>query len=956
MPPRSVSNTRSTAKPAAGTGGTANGRGAVAAKGKGKEKLQQPRDKRTGTTGGTLHDSVPSADGKGSQEVNSEQHIVVGVRLRPFVSYERDGAQAGCMEMDENHVRIAPKNLGVHGREAGFGEKVFAFDHAMDSSNPKQPGYISQQKCYSLMCGRMVEHMFEGYATCLFAYGQTGSGKTTTIMGNIHDEEEQGILVRLLRDTFEQVDALKDSDTVVQCKVQMVEVYNERIQDLLAPSKEAADISVHMHPQLGVYVKNALEDSVDDLATCIKILEYGNSMKSVAATAVNAKSSRGHTLFKLTVERQEGHTITSSQSFFVDLAGRENEKTTLVTGARLIELSFINKSLSFLAQCIDALGKPAKEKGNDHRYLFRNSKLTMLLSDALSRNSKTAMIGTLSPALQNFEESLTTLNFCSTIKKIKVNAKARIGLDKDGLLQSLQNEIACLRKEEQVSANVQQQLIQMQATVDEYRQKLEEEQLKVEKAQDAHKEAVAKLGLGKWKHVLDKGKRAPDNSSRFPYLANYSDEPTASGTLVLHPEEDGIQYLAGWDDRLCDMVLPKDVGIPRMACYFWKERGRLFINGYVDPNESRNDDATPSSLVEVNGVQVGLETREIFHRDAVVIGTSLLMYAFTDESDVGRIRQHPAINSQMSRLLEAALSEERKLDPLQQQIAEVNLQHLQRQCRDSVGTAQLADFLCRTALGEEKVQEANSLNAELYERGMEFQLFAAAPVLGQGFAQSRLPELCVRLVQMGDADGNQWSGTQFLYSWSLPEFVSLVGLMHSMEEQGLLEPGRLEINPSDPWRERAENPHGKAAVVHEKPAATAMLERPAQRWAWGTQLSQEERAWNEAERLEKLKKENRRLKETVQRLQLQAAEPRSQNPLSHFSDRDATLSDSARTNRSTDSSSQRRSSSCPGKERRAVPPFTAFNQASNFRRYEESANPGLIRGLFGGGHPSTYRR
>jgi len=984
MPPRSASNTRSTPKLAAGTGGTANGRAAVAAKSKGKGKLPKSSDKAADSTGGSLQDSGPNADGKGKKEVNFEQHIVVGVRLRPFVPYEKESKQTCCIEVEDNHVRIAPKNstpFGIHMREVSFGEKIFAFDHAMDSSDPKQPGYVSQQKCYSLMCESMVEHMLAGYASCLFAYGQTGSGKTTTVMGNLQDEEEQGILVRLLHDTFEQVDALRKRDISVQCKVQMLEVYNERIQDLLAPrdkdkTEEAADVTVHMHPKLGVYVKNALEDSVDDLATCIKILEYGNSMRSIAATAVNAKSSRGHTLFKLSLERQgTDHMVTSSQAFFVDLAGRENEKTTLVTGERLIELSFINKSLMFLAQCIDALGKPAKDKGNDQRYIFRNSKLTMLLADALNRNSKTAMIGTLSPASQNFEESLTTLNFCSTVKKIKVHAKARIGLNKDGLLKSLQDEIACLRKEEQVSDSIQKQLSQMQATVDEYQRKLELEQLKVEEAQDARKEAVAKLGIGKWKHVLDKGSRAPNkrSGSQLPNLANYSDEPTASGTLVLHPEEDGIQYLVGWDARLCDMVLPKGVGMPRMACYLWKENGRLFINGYADAHESPRDDAPPLGLVEVNGVQVGLQSQELFHHDAVVIGASLLMYAFTDESDVGGVKKlpekrlpHGATHDKISSLLEAALGAERKLDPVQQQIAEANLQHLQKQCRDSVGSAELEEFLRRSAWGEEKVQEASKLNAELCGRGLNFELFAAGPVLGQGFEQRRLPELCVRLVQVGDANDN--SDTKMLYSWSLPEFEALVKLMHRMEGQGLLDPGSLQINPTDPWRECADDPH-----VSPKKAGM-MRERPAQRLAWGTQQSQEERAWNEAERLEKLKKENRRLKETVQRLQLQAAvEPR--DPLSPFSDklsprdlskrlsprnlfaRDATPSDSGRTGRSSESGSHRRSSSCPGRERRAVPPSKAFIQeANNFRRFEETTNPGFIRGLFGGGHPSTYRR
>ena len=72
-------------------------------------------------------------------------------------------------------------------------------------------------------------------------------------------------------------------------------------------------------------------------------------MKSVAATQMNANSSRAHTVFKLKMERRDGTAVVASEVFFVDLAGRENEKTTRVTGDRFIELSFINKSLMWLS-------------------------------------------------------------------------------------------------------------------------------------------------------------------------------------------------------------------------------------------------------------------------------------------------------------------------------------------------------------------------------------------------------------------------------------------------------------------------------------------------------------------------------------------------------------------------------------------------------------------------------
>lgn len=104
----------------------------------------------------------------------------------------------------------------------------------------------------------------------------------------------------------------------------------------------------------------------------------------------------------------------------------------------------------WLASCIQALAKPESRKSMaaSHAMMsrFRNSKLTLLLSNALSGNSKTSMIGTLSPALANFEESYSTLTFASTVKNIKIKAKPASAVDKDALVKSLQEELQHLKE------------------------------------------------------------------------------------------------------------------------------------------------------------------------------------------------------------------------------------------------------------------------------------------------------------------------------------------------------------------------------------------------------------------------------------------------------------------------------------------------------------------------------
>merc|ERR1719262_2114893 len=100
---------------------------------------------------------------------------------------------------------------------------------------------------------------------------------------------------------------------------------------------------------------------------------------------MNRQSSRAHTIFTLKMEsKAKSGASTLSQMSFVDLAGRENERTTLATGERLIELSYINKSLFHLANCINVLGSSSPKSGASKQWVqFRNSKLTMLLSESL---------------------------------------------------------------------------------------------------------------------------------------------------------------------------------------------------------------------------------------------------------------------------------------------------------------------------------------------------------------------------------------------------------------------------------------------------------------------------------------------------------------------------------------------------------------------------------------------
>mgnify|MGYP000995771554 FL=1 len=150
-----------------------------------------------------------------------------------------------------------------------------------------------------------------------------------------------------------------------------------------------------------------------------KLLAFGNVNRTVHATDMNAVSSRSHAVFTLyldTLNEVAGkQTVKAGKLNLVDLAGSERQNKTNATGDRLKEGAKINLSLSALGNVINVL---AEGKKGVH-IPYRDSKLTRILQDSLGGNTKTIMIASISPAADNFDETLGTLRYASRAKNIK---------------------------------------------------------------------------------------------------------------------------------------------------------------------------------------------------------------------------------------------------------------------------------------------------------------------------------------------------------------------------------------------------------------------------------------------------------------------------------------------------------------------------------------------------------
>merc|ERR1712141_342331 len=176
---------------------------------------------------------------------------------------------------------------------------------------------------------------------------------------------------------------------------------------------------------------------------CEALMERGWKNRSTGATLMNADSSRSHSIFTINVEMMQtsgsdGH-IRKGKLNLVDLAGSERQSKTQATGDRLREANKINLSLSALGNVISAL-----VDGKTKHIPYRDSKLTRLLQDSLGGNTKTMVVACLSPADNNYDETLSTLRYANRAKNIK--NKPKINEDpKDAMLREYQDEIQKLK-------------------------------------------------------------------------------------------------------------------------------------------------------------------------------------------------------------------------------------------------------------------------------------------------------------------------------------------------------------------------------------------------------------------------------------------------------------------------------------------------------------------------------
>ena len=339
--------------------------------------------------------------------------IKVAVRVRPFNRRELELGTACVLEMDNNRTIL-------HGdKDARKQPKTFTYDYCFNSLDPRD---ASQDVVFDCLGRDILENAFKGYNACIFAYGQTGSGKSYTMMGS---QEQAGIIPRLCNNLFERIEEMSNPDHQTKVEVSYMEIYNEKVFDLLdLTSTHKSGLKVREHNVLGPYVDGLSQLAVISFQEIEDLMIEGNKSRTVAATNMNNESSRSHAVFTVVLTFTLTDALSGvtgekvSRISLVDLAGSERAVKTGAVGERLKEGSNINKSLTTLGLVISKLAKQASSKTKDKFVPYRDSVLTWLLKDNLGGNSKTVMVATVSPAADNYEETLSTLRYADRAKRI----------------------------------------------------------------------------------------------------------------------------------------------------------------------------------------------------------------------------------------------------------------------------------------------------------------------------------------------------------------------------------------------------------------------------------------------------------------------------------------------------------------------------------------------------------
>ncbi|KAM1387258.1 hypothetical protein TB1_032710 [Malus domestica] len=308
-----------------------------------------------------------------NEMIELKGNIRVFCRCRPLNQTEISSGSGSVVEFEsslDNELQVICSDSS---------KKQFKFDHVFRPED-NQEAVFAQTK-------PIVTSVLDGYNVCIFAYGQTGTGKTFTMEGT---PENRGVNYRTLEELF-RISKDRGGFMRYELCVSMLEVYNEKIRDLLVDNtnQPTKKLEIKQCADGTLDVPGLVQERVYGFEEMWELLKSGSQARSVGSTSANEQSSRSHCLLRVTVKGENliNGQKTRSQLWLVDLAGSERVGRIDVEGERLKE--------------------------------SQNSKLTHMLQSSLGGDCKTLMFVQISPSASDLGETLCSLNFASRVRGIE---------------------------------------------------------------------------------------------------------------------------------------------------------------------------------------------------------------------------------------------------------------------------------------------------------------------------------------------------------------------------------------------------------------------------------------------------------------------------------------------------------------------------------------------------------
>lgn len=312
----------------------------------------------------------------------------------------------------------------------------FLFDHVFGEK-------CQQDKVFEEIIP-FVQSCLDGKNVSIFAYGPTGTGKTHTLEGvNTCKEglsDTSGIMPRaldLILGTIDKKNKLAAQDEEMEVSLSCLEIYNEKLGDLLAKKESKEEVQILTKGER-VVLEGIVKRKISSMEEANLAIKHSSERRQVESTVHNSRSSRSHSIYRITITKKASEEEEGLLNI-IDMAGSEKNALSLekpsnhnsfqagITGgvsrqkhmdpekAKKIqkEANFINKSLTTLGRIIRLIKQQRSFNLKDVVIPYRESKLTRMLQDCIGGEAQTLMIVNVNPGAASLQQTKDTLNFAA---------------------------------------------------------------------------------------------------------------------------------------------------------------------------------------------------------------------------------------------------------------------------------------------------------------------------------------------------------------------------------------------------------------------------------------------------------------------------------------------------------------------------------------------------------------